>query len=155
MDDALTPLKCKVIQSTSDEAPGLLAYVAHHLGVHHSPDLFHVQHELSKAVAAPMATKQRAAEKAVTTAAEQLSRVQEHTQRVDAQPERRGPGRPPKAAPSLEQANSVRLNFCMVAELSEVTVRDGRSTPSQWPNRSGRNRASHKCVWSVCARPTG
>jgi Family of unknown function (DUF6399) len=40
----------------------------------------------------------------VTTAAEQLSRVQEHTQRVDAQPERRGPGRPPKAAPSLEQA---------------------------------------------------
>jgi Family of unknown function (DUF6399) len=104
MDDALTPLKCKVIQSTSDEAPGLLAYVAHHLGVHHSPDLFHVQHELSKAVAAPMATKQRAAEKGVTTAAEQLSRVQEHTQRVDAQPERRGPGRPPKAAPSLEQA---------------------------------------------------
>jgi Family of unknown function (DUF6399)/helix-turn-helix, Psq domain len=104
MADALALLKCKVIQSTSDEAPGLLAYVEHHLGVHHSPDLFHVQHELSKAVAAPMAAKQRAAERAVTTAAEQLSRVQEHTQRVDAQPERRGPGRPPKVAPRLEQA---------------------------------------------------
>jgi hypothetical protein len=104
MEDALAGLNCKVIQSTSDEAPGLLAYVEHHLGAHHSPDLFHVQHELSKAVAAPMAAKQRAAAKAVTTAAEQLSRVQEHIQHVDAQPERRSPGRPPKAVPSPEQA---------------------------------------------------
>jgi hypothetical protein len=31
--------------------------------------------------------------------------------------------------------NSVRLNFCMVAELSDATVRDGRSTPSHWPTR--------------------
>ena len=43
MADALALLKCKVIQSTSDEAPGLLAYVAHHLGAHHSPALFPVQ----------------------------------------------------------------------------------------------------------------
>jgi hypothetical protein len=55
---ALAPLKCNVIQSTSDEAPGLLAYVEQHLGAHHSPDFFHVQHELIKAVAAPMAVKQ-------------------------------------------------------------------------------------------------
>ena len=61
MEQALAGLNCRVIQSTSDEAPGLLAYVEHHLGAHHSPDLFHVQHELSKAVAAPMAVKQRAA----------------------------------------------------------------------------------------------
>jgi len=104
MADVLALLKCKVIQATSDEAPGLLAYVEQHLGAHHSPDLFHVQHELSKAVAAPMAAKQRAAAKAVTTAAAQLSRVQERIQRVDAPRERRGPGRPPKAVPSLEQA---------------------------------------------------
>jgi len=51
--------------------------------------------------------------------------------------------------------NSVRLNFCMVAELSDVTVRDGRATPTHWPNRSSRNRASHRCVWSAHARPTG
>ena len=52
MEKALSGLNCQVIQSTSDEAPGLLAYVEHHLGAHHSPDLFHVQHELVKAVAA-------------------------------------------------------------------------------------------------------
>ncbi len=59
MAGALAPLKCNVIQSTSDEAPGLLADVEPHLGGHHSPDLFQVQHELSKAVAAPMAAKQQ------------------------------------------------------------------------------------------------
>jgi hypothetical protein len=104
MEHALAPLKGNVIQSTSDEAPGLLAYVEHPLGVHHSPDLFHVQHERGKAVAAPMAAKQRAAARALMTAAEQLNRVQEQPQSVDAPPQRRGPGRPPKAAPSLEQA---------------------------------------------------
>jgi hypothetical protein len=104
MAGALAHLKCNVIQSTSDEAPGLLAYVENHLGGHHSPDLFHGQHELSKAVAAPMAAKQRAAAKAVTTAEEQLTRVQEHTQNDRAHPGKRGPGRPPKVAPSLAQA---------------------------------------------------
>jgi hypothetical protein len=102
MEQALAGLNCRVIQSTSDEAPGLLAYVAPHLGAHHSPDLFHVQHELSKAVSAPLATKQRAAEKAVAQAEETLKRMPLHNP-TDS-PERRGPGRPPKAAPSLEQA---------------------------------------------------
>src|SRR5713101_69273 len=78
MEEALSGLNCRVIQSTSDEAPGLLAYVEHHLGAHHSPDLFHVQHELSKAVSAPMAVKQRAATKTIARAQETLNRVQEH-----------------------------------------------------------------------------
>ena len=101
MEQAMAGLNCRVIQSTSDEAPGLLAYVEHHLGAHHSPDLFHVQHELCKAVSAPMAAKQRAAEKAMTTAAAQLNRVQAHTQSAGGLPERRGPGRPPQVAPGL------------------------------------------------------
>jgi hypothetical protein len=99
MEPVLAGLKCQVIQSTSDEAPGLLAYVAQPLGVHHSPDLFHVQHELSKAVSAPMAAKQRSAAKVLKTAEETLQRGQEH---LDA-PAKRRPGRPPKAATSLEQ----------------------------------------------------
>ena len=104
MAPALAQLNCRVIQSTSDEAPGLLAYVEHYLEAHHSPDLFHVQHELVKAVSGPMATKARAAHKAVTEAMEQLERVQTHQQSADDEPEQRGPGRPPKAPVSLEQA---------------------------------------------------
>ena len=49
MEQALADRNGRVIQSTSDEAPGLLAYVEHPLGAHHSPNLFHVQHELSQA----------------------------------------------------------------------------------------------------------
>jgi hypothetical protein len=36
----------------------------HDLGAHHLPDLFHVQHNLVKAVSGPMGTKERAAQKA-------------------------------------------------------------------------------------------
>ena len=103
MEQALSGLNCQVIQSTSDEAPGLLAYVEHHLGAHHSPDLFHVQHELVKAVSGPMATKQRAAAKAATEAQERLKQGQGQLQGAGDAPEKRGPGRPPKATASLEQ----------------------------------------------------
>jgi hypothetical protein len=103
MEQALVGLNCQVIQSTSDEAPGLLAYVEHHLGAHHSPDLFHVQHELSKAVSAPMAVKQRAAHKAITKAEEALKRVHEQLANTHDTPAKRAPGRPPQGAASLEQ----------------------------------------------------
>lgn len=104
MAPALAQLNCGVIQSTSDEAPALLAYVEHHLEAHHSPDLFHVQHELVKAVSGPMATKERAANKAVTEVREELERAQTHPQRVGDEFEKRGPGRPPKEPVNLEQA---------------------------------------------------
>src|SRR5207245_5539185 len=96
---------CRVIQSTSDEAPGLLAYVEHYLEAHHSPDVFHVQHELVKAVSGPMATKERAAHKAVIEAQEQLHRLQTHPISTGEAPDKRGPGRPSKAPVSLEQAH--------------------------------------------------
>jgi len=104
MAPALAQLNCRVIQSTSDEAAGLLAYVEHYLDAHHSPDLFHVQHELVKAVSGPMATKERVARKAVTEATEQLERLQSAPKSASAEPEKRRPGRPPKEAVSLEHA---------------------------------------------------
>src|SRR6266702_628886 len=101
MEAALAPLKCHVIQSTSDEAPGLLAYVEHHLEAHHSPDLFHVQHELSKAVSVPLATKQRAAAKAVAKAEETLKQAHAYLALATNEPASRGPGRPPQGIASL------------------------------------------------------
>jgi Family of unknown function (DUF6399) len=103
MEKTLLGLNCQVIQSTSDEAPGLLAYVEHHLGAHHSPDLCHVQHELAKAVSGPLATQQRAAAKAASEAQERLAQVQGQLQQSAHAPHKRGSGRPPHAAASLEQ----------------------------------------------------
>jgi len=108
MAPALAQLNCQVIQSTSDEAPGLLAYVEHYLEAHHSPDLFHVQHELVKAVSGPMATKERAAQKAVTEAREQLERLQSNRQSRGDEPAKRSADRPPKDPVSLEQAEHAR-----------------------------------------------
>ena len=104
MAPALAQFNCRVIQSTSDEAPGLLAYVEHYLEAHHSPDLFHGQHELVKAVSGPMATKERAAYKAVSEAQEQLQRLQTHPISTGEAPDKRGPGRPSKEPVSLEHA---------------------------------------------------
>jgi len=103
MEQALAGLTCQGSQSTSDEAPGLLAYVEHHLGAHHSPDLFHVQHARSKAVSAPLAITQRAAAKAAAKAEETCTRVHEPLAHASDAPAQRGPGRPPKVAASLAQ----------------------------------------------------
>ena len=112
MAPALAPLKCRVLQSTSDEAPGLLAYVEHYLEAHHSPALFHVQHELVKAVSSPMATKERAAPKAISEATEQLERLQTHSISTDDEPAKRGPGRPLKEPVSLEHAEPALEAAC-------------------------------------------
>jgi hypothetical protein len=104
MEPALAQFNCRVTQSTSDEAPGLLAYVEHYLEAHHSPDLFHVQPELVKAVSGPMATKERAAQKAVSEATAQLARLQSDPQSTGDEPAKRRPGRAPQEPMSLEQA---------------------------------------------------
>jgi uncharacterized protein YukE len=97
--------------------------VEHHLGAHHSPDLFHVQHELVKAVSGPMATKQRAAAKAASEAQEQVEHMQEHLQGAGNVPHKRGPGRPPRAAAGLEQlvqaAQAARQEFERISSQRE------------------------------------
>jgi hypothetical protein len=104
MEQALSGLNCQVIQSTSDEAPGLRAYVAHHLGAHHSPDLFHVQQELVKAASGPLATKQRAASKAATEAQARLEQVTGHRPEADDERKPQGPVGAPKDTVTPEQA---------------------------------------------------
>src|SRR5215467_10863869 len=104
MAPALAQLNCRVIQSTSDEAPRLLAYVEHYLEAHHSSDLFHVQHELVKAVSGPMAPEERAAQQAVSEATAQLARLQSDLQSAGDEPAKRRPGRAPTAPMRLEHA---------------------------------------------------
>jgi hypothetical protein len=103
MEPALAGLNCRVMPSTSEEASELLAYVAPHLRVHHSPDLFPGQHELSQAVSVPLATKQRTAAKAVAKAAETLKQAHEYLALATNAPAHHGPGRPPKGVACLGQ----------------------------------------------------
>lgn len=105
MAPALAALHCEVIQSTSDEGAGILAYVEHHLGAHHSPDLFHVQHELVKAVSGPLATKQRVASKAATETKQRCEQVQVSLQETSNEPQSPGPVHSPTARARLAQVS--------------------------------------------------
>lgn len=87
LTEATKSLPIEVIQSTSDEGRGLLHHVKADLGLHHSPDLFHIQHELVKGTSGALASKVRqatkAVEKAPTPAAQQaLERTTHQQQRV-------------------------------------------------------------------------
>jgi hypothetical protein len=55
---ALEGLPVTVVQSVSDEARGLQAH-ARDMGAHHSPDLFHVQQELSHATSVSLSSQAR------------------------------------------------------------------------------------------------
>lgn len=77
MEDATKGLRIEIIQSTSDEGKGLLRHVETDLGVHHSPDVFHVQHELVKGVSGALASKARKAEQAVCEATGKVNKLQE------------------------------------------------------------------------------
>jgi hypothetical protein len=63
LDERLTGLPVTVLQVTSDEAKALIRHAEFCLGAHHSPDLFHVQHETVKATGFALAGQVERAEK--------------------------------------------------------------------------------------------
>lgn len=73
LDRKLENLPVTVIQVTSDEAKALITHTEIHLGAHHSPDLFHVQYDASKATSCALANRTRQAE-------QQLQQTQQQTQ---------------------------------------------------------------------------
>ena len=90
---ALRELPVEVVQSTSDEGKGLLAHVRQGLGAHHSPDIFHVQQELSRATSIALAGRVKQAEKTLTKA---VANTEAECAAQQAWAENKhGPGRPP------------------------------------------------------------
>ena len=93
MAAAIADRPIEIIQATSDEARGLCHHVKEDLGAHHSPDVFHVQHEIVQGMSAPLAAKKRQAEKGLEEAAQHRARQQEGQHAYHQGP--RPPGRPP------------------------------------------------------------
>jgi hypothetical protein len=93
----------KVVQGGSDEAKGLLRHVQKDLRAHHSPDLFHVQHEVSKATSLPLARQTRQAEEEATRAQAQVDAQRQARSAYEAQPPR---GRPPAFGQRIKHALS-------------------------------------------------
>ena len=68
---AFADLPVNVVGCTSDNAPSLISHVQKGLGAHHSPDLFHVQHELVKGTSLALAAQTRRAEERLKDARKQ------------------------------------------------------------------------------------
>ena len=105
LNEALLGLPVRVIQSTSDEGKGLLGHVRKGLGAHHSPDIFHVQQELSRATSIVLAAQVRRAEKAATEATKQTEA--RRTEAAKWSQTEHGPGRPPNFEARIDEAQIV------------------------------------------------
>lgn len=93
MKPALADLPVTVIQVTSDGAKALKAHAEEAFGAHPSPDLFHPQHDISRAMSFPLAGRVRDAEQVLEqamTATEQIK-----VDRTTYGASTHGPGRPP------------------------------------------------------------
>jgi len=78
LQQATAGLSVQVIQATSDEGKGIVKHVQEDLGAHHSPDLFHVQQELTRGPSVALANQRRHAEEA---AAKAVAKVAEYTEK--------------------------------------------------------------------------
>lgn len=79
LKQATAGLAVKIIQSTSDEGKGIVKHVQDDLGAQHSPDLFHVQQELTRGPGVAIANKTRCAEQVL---AEAVQKVQEYIEKA-------------------------------------------------------------------------
>lgn len=102
VEQALKGLPVEVIQSTSDEGKALIKHARESLGVHHSPDLFHPQQDISRATSLPLQRQVKRAEKDVNDAKQGLEAVKQEAQAYAEQS--KGPGRPRDYGPCIEQS---------------------------------------------------
>lgn len=72
---ALSDLPVRVIQVVSDEAKALICHAEVELGVHHSPDLFHGQHEIGKGIFLPLSSQINRAKKEHEKAVQEVQRL--------------------------------------------------------------------------------
>jgi hypothetical protein len=101
---ATANLPVTIVQSTSDEGTGLLSHVHDGLGAHHSPDLFHVQYEITRTVSGPLASQVRRTQAQVEKAAATERQRRDDMQSWNAKSH--GPGRPPNFAARVAHAEA-------------------------------------------------
>jgi hypothetical protein len=118
VDEATDGMPVGVVQIASDEAKALIRH-AEDVGAHHSPDLFHVQHEICQAVSLPLHNRRSRAEEELGKAEVALESQERQRDAYWAGP--RGPGRPPDFAARVHEAEAV-LAAAKAATVAAATV---------------------------------
>jgi Family of unknown function (DUF6399) len=102
VEQSLRGLPVHVLQVASDQGKAVVRHVETELGVHQSPDVFHVQYEVSRGTSASLAAQRREAQAQLDQASQALQEVLQQEQEHAARPA--GPGRPPDFAARTEAA---------------------------------------------------
>ncbi len=117
MEKATEGLNIEVIQCTSDEGRGIVSHVINDLKAHHSPDLFHIQHELVKGTSIILKSRIKKAEKALTEASEEVTRHKEA--KVLFNEGKRPPGRAPDFDKRIREAADREKKAKKALEIAE------------------------------------
>ena len=104
LDNRLKDLPVKFHQITADKASALVKLAEQELSAHYSPDLFHIQQDLSKATSAPLARKVAACENALKAAEQELNQIAQEQEDYASQPVK-PVGRPVDYAGRIHEAN--------------------------------------------------
>ncbi len=112
--ESLAGLPVQVVQSTSDEAQALKKQARESLQAHHSPDVFHVQHEAQKATALALKSRQVEADNKAQAAEERVEALLQR--RETSKHRKRGRGRPVNLDQCIEVARSAAHKALTVAQ---------------------------------------
>ena len=126
LQSALGELPVEVIEVTSDAAKGLCRHVKTDLGAHSSPDLFHVQHEVAKAMSLNLARQVKQAEQALAAATDERERAHRTEAAYRAQCPR-PLGRPPAFEQRIEHARTEQIVAELNLENAQTRQRQARA----------------------------
>lgn len=90
IQDAIEGLPVEVIQITSDEGTGLLSHTLNGFDAHHSPDCFHVPHEIGKGTSGALASQIKKTEKPYNTSVKQVYKIEKKMHDYDEQGKYKG-----------------------------------------------------------------
>jgi hypothetical protein len=105
LEEALAGLPVEVVRVVGDEAKGLIAHARQGLGVEHGADLFHVQHDLSKATSLSLSRRLERPREWLALAEADTQAWRDAQAAYEAGP--RGPGRPLDFNKRIEAALAV------------------------------------------------
>jgi hypothetical protein len=114
MHDALSGLAVTTMQSVSDEGKSVVKHAVEGLGAHHSPDLFHIQQEITKAASTQLRLQVKRGEETVRKQREKTTSEIESKARYE-RLEKKPQGRPPAFDARIREQRAAE--FKAVAEL--------------------------------------
>lgn len=120
MTKATAELPVEIVQSVSDEAPALVKHAEQHLDAHHSPDTFHVQHEVVKGTSFTMSSKVRRERKELEAAKDRVAKMESVRDIYEAKSEQdRGTCSPAYVEKAVAEATEKAARACENLELAK------------------------------------